>query len=137
MYITIYVIKRQNITMIQCMRIACEKLTAVTREFKLNLNHRKFIIISSPRHICTLASGLNFVFIFSTVYQVFLLFTCILQMGKGISISVPLENLYPVTKTGHHQPTSQTPLKWHLTSSPMMARHRQLCACSKVPNQYS
>ena len=28
--------ERQNITIIQCMRIACEMQTAVTRQFKLN-----------------------------------------------------------------------------------------------------
>ena len=45
--------ERQTITIIQCMHIACERLTAVTRECKLNLEHRQFIIIASPRHKCT------------------------------------------------------------------------------------
>ena len=45
--------ERQNIAIIQCMRFACERLAAVTREFKLNLEHRKFIIIASLRHKCT------------------------------------------------------------------------------------
>ena len=39
--------KRENIVIIQCMRVACERLTAVTREFRLNLEHRTFIIIAS------------------------------------------------------------------------------------------
>ena len=45
--------ERKNIAIIQCMHIACERLTAVTREFKLSLEHRKFILIASPRHKCT------------------------------------------------------------------------------------
>ena len=40
--------ERRNITIIKYMRIACERLTAVTRECKLNLEHRKFIILASP-----------------------------------------------------------------------------------------
>ena len=55
--------ERQNITIIQCMRIACGRLTAVTREFKLDLEHRTFIIIASPDINVLKSLVLSFVFI--------------------------------------------------------------------------
>ena len=55
--------ERQNIAIIQCMCVACERITAVTREFKLNLEHRKFIIIASPDINVLKRLVLSFVFI--------------------------------------------------------------------------
>ena len=46
----------------------------------------------------------------------FFLRDCVVLVDEGKRILIPL-------KTGHHQPASETPLKWHFAGGPMMTQH--------------